>query len=98
MDVWSSGLTRKMSLYKPGQEQHANVPLRSLIPGDASTTIEGIKRYVNEGVKNGHNDKPPEVVKYGDKYIILDGHHRLASEIAKGRLHGHVRITGELKK
>lgn len=71
-----------------------NINTSSLIPSQSELSSHGIKLY-----QNGHGnfrDSPPEVVKFGNKYIITDGHHRAAAEILSGRKNLQVSVVGSL--
>ncbi|MFZ2287580.1 MAG: hypothetical protein WAV93_11395 [Bacteroidales bacterium] len=78
------------------KEYDGSVPSSKLVPTQANIHQEGLLDYVMSGNQVDKVSKVhPEVMKVGDRYFILDGHHRLASEIANGKSNVKVHVVGE---
>lgn len=58
-----------------------NIKIEDIIPTQPTMSSGNIKRYINDSEKV----ESTEIYKINGKYFVRDGHHRIASDILKGK-------------
>lgn len=88
----------KRTLLRDGSGVTINVPLDQIIPTQETLKASSVQSLVDGRVSK--NNKPPEVIAVPgkNKYILLDGHHRLAAEIKKGKFSALVVVIGSSRQ
>lgn len=72
------------------------VSVSDIIPTQSHVHLEGLKAYHASGNKRDtRGNQLPEVIKKGDKYYMLDGHHRTGAQILGGASHVDVHVMSE---
>lgn len=78
-------------------EREQRVPMQSIVPTQPDVKTETALEYMmSNRVRDTGTKKMPEVVKWGDKYYIMDGHHRVAGQLALDRADIPVQVIGEI--
>lgn len=88
------------SFIKGSKPRDAVVPIDSISPTQSEIHAEGLLdklMFQAEGgsLRDTTTKTLPEAIKRGDEYILLDGHHRVAAEIARGSTNVPIHIIGE---
>ena len=83
---------------KKGFKEHtASVNTSAIIPTQEHVKHEGVAKYVESGERQHRLTKQlPEVIKDGDKYYLMDGHHRVSADIFGGKQSIQVRVVGDV--
>jgi len=79
------------------------VKVQSIAPTQSEVKAEGLLEKLMEqaegaSTRDANTGVLPEVIKYGDEYLLLDGHHRVAAQIAQGATTTPVHVIGEISK
>ena len=78
-------------------EREQRVPMQSIVPTQPDVKTETALEYMmSNRVRDPGTKKMPEVVKWGDKYYIMDGHHRVAGQLALDKTDIPVQVIGEV--
>lgn len=81
----------------PGFQPHdKEVSLSELVPTQSHVTVKGVKGYQASGEqRDKHSGMLPEAIKKGDKYYLLDGHHRVAAQMLGGSNKFKIHVMSE---
>lgn len=89
------------SFLKGSKPKDAFVPVKKIAPTQSEIHSEGLLEKIMDqaegaSLKDARTGTYPEAVKMGDEYILLDGHHRIAAQIAQGKENVPVHVIGEI--
>ena len=79
--------------YRDVQPEELSASVSELIPTQNSLTAKSVNDY-RRG-RGGFVGEPVDVARHGEKFVILDGHHRVAAAVLEGAATIPVRVIGE---
>ena len=74
--------------------KNTGVPIEDLYPTQDNLEMKGVNLYA--AGKGQFQDEDIQVVKDGDKYLIVDGHHRAAAAILNAKKAGQAYIVARV--
>lgn len=80
-DIWPATKDVRMVVMGTAgrKAKEITVSVDDLVPSQPTVIKNKVQKFID-----GSYEKLPDVIKIGDKYHIIDGHHRLASKTVSG--------------